>query len=395
MKQHVGIAGVAVLAALCLTGTSWAAWRVVGRAVNLFTVKGYRTRIEEEYEDPGAVYPSQTVSKVVHVKNEGDTDACIRAKVDVAFGTLDEEGVFVRDDSIDPGAVIIHYDETGLWRRMEDGYFYYTEVLAAGESTKVPLMDSYTLSPDASDKCRGKEGRIFVLMESIQAAPEAVATWTSHSEDLSYAYATALDSQKPVTVLFRGPKDGFSFQGESTDIFASFRNLTPGCTRTQRVKVQNLSEYSTQIFLSAEAVEGQGLTEMERELIQKLLQEYVAIVIQDKNGVLYEGPADGNLHPDKGEMTMSKPIGLGSYYPGLERNLVVSLAVSPQMDTKYQSVIAKVRWVFSASGGNGEYPYTGDESPVGLYLAMALGGILVALTLLVFWRRTRGKGEEE
>lgn len=38
-----------------------------------------------------------------------------------------------------------------------------------------------------------------------------------------------------------------------TDLFASFKNLTPGCARTQIIELENRSSEEVQLYLRAEA----------------------------------------------------------------------------------------------------------------------------------------------
>ena len=237
--------GLLLLGLFLLLGVgAMAAWRQSGETLQILTVAPYQTEIVEEYVRPERVYGNLDVRKVVHVENTGGIDALIRASVEVAFGDLDEDGTFVRDDSLSTDVVEIRFDETGLWKRSGDGWFYYTEVLKAGERTKVPLMESFHLSPDLDDSYKRKEGRIFVRMESLQAGPGAESIWTDSNVRYEYAYQEALDFSDPVSVVFLGPAEGFDFEGESSDIFASFRYLSPGCARSQRIVVKNDSQAS-------------------------------------------------------------------------------------------------------------------------------------------------------
>ncbi len=159
------------------------------------------------------------------------------------------------------------------------------------------------------------------------------------------------------------------------------------------MEVANASRLSAQIFLCARVTEQEAMTPRDRELIELLLTRYAYISIRDKEGEIYRGPVEGNLSPQEGDMTMASPICLGSFYPGRTKHYLISLAVSPEMDMEYRSLLGKVRWEFSASGGSGEYPYTGDETDIWIYLGLMSIGL--GLMALVVYRRASRKGGEK
>lgn len=373
--------------ALVLGRAAWAAWQAAGQSVNLFSVAPFRVEVAEDYVNPGGVFPSQEVKKQVHVKNTGRAAALVRARVEVAFGHLDEEGAFVRED-LDPKAVRIRFDETGLWQEREDGYFYYAEVLEGGEQTRVPLMESFVLSPDLPPAYRDKEGRIFVHMESVQAEGEARQSWGVSEEGFSWDYERALWENEPVLASFQGVREGFAFEGSEEDIFASFRFLTPGCARLQRIEVSNDSLLSCEMQLCAGRLLPGDEQEGEEEELRELLHRYVMISLRDEKGELYRGPADGNPDAGEGEDTMFRPISLGSFFPGQKKHYILTAAVSPEMEEVYRPLLAKVRWEFLASGG--EYPYTGDSTPLAKYILMAGA----ALAVLILGVKGRKKNED-
>ena len=389
-KRWLPLLGAAALLffALPLGRAAWAAWQAADQTVNLFSVAPFRIEILEDYKDPGGISPSQEVKKVVHVKNTGGADALVRVRVEAAFGHLGEDGSFIREN-LDTSVLELDYDDTGLWQRMEDGYFYYSEVLEAGQETKVPLLRSFSLSPDLPRIYQGKEGRIFVYAESIQAEGEARKNWGVSEESFSWDYERVLSQAEPVTVTFLGVREGFAFAGSQKDILAAFRYLTPGCTRLQRMEVSNESLLSSQISLCARPLLPEDTQEGDEEKLRKLLSEYVYITLQDKEGELYRGPADGNPEGKGEEDTLYTPISLGQYLPGQKRHLILSLAVSPEMEKDYEKLLAKVRWEFSASGGTGEYPYTGDDTDILIYLVLAGGSLALLALSYVRMRRKR------
>ena len=362
------ICGACLLTAV----TCAAAWRAVGHAVNLLTVPAFQTRIVEEYHPPDLVEPSDTVAKKVYVKNTGTVDAVVRVKIEKEFGRKDGEGRFTIDPNIDPDLIQLHIDQTGTWKKGKDGYYYYCDVLSSSQTTKVPLMDSFTLSPLMTNEGKGCEGRILVTLESIQAEGDSVLEWGMTEEELGIQYESLLKESK-TEVVFEGRADGFSFDPKSTDLFASFKDLLPGCSRTQVVEITNAGKDPVRMTLHAEKA-GQGdLTKEELSLMKKFLTQYAMIEIREGEELLYQGPVEGNLSGQEGD-SMRSPLPLGRFSPGETKALSISLQISPEMDSAYMPLAGKVHWVFQANDIWSEYPYTGDDTGIVFWLILLAAG---------------------
>ena len=249
MKKHkctsICITVVAVLLLAC--GTALAAWNVSEYAVNLLSMSSYKNSIQENHIRPDHVDPGQKVVKEVFIKNEGNTDSFVRVKVTSMFGSMDEEGSFQEEKDLDPGLIEIHYN-TDLWTLEDDGYWYYKDVLLAGESTRKPLMDRYYLSEKADNRYKNKEARILINMESIQAEGGEMETiWGKKERDLGIFYQPC--TCETVTSVIFGENQKLKIGGETTDLFANFKNLTPGCTRSQTIRITNSSQIPVQMYL--------------------------------------------------------------------------------------------------------------------------------------------------
>ena len=379
---------------LLLAGTVLGAWTIVGHTVNILTMAAYRTEIDEKYQAPSALLPSQRVEKMVNVKNTGQTDAFIRVKVDKAFGDIDEEGCFAADTALDTDVIRISFDQTGAWTFAEDGYWYYTQVLKAGETTRVPLMDSYVLSPAAGNEYKGKQGRIIIRMESVQAEGEAVAEWRADYKDLGLVYEKAVSESRPAGVTFTGRDEGFVFDTDHADLFTGFKALTPGCTRTQTVVVENAYKHAVRILLQGIVLQQEQMPAEELALVKKLLSEAAYITIREGEKILYDGPVDGNPEGTGDGKTLSRPISLGGFAPGEKKKLVISLRVGPEMEAGERALMGKVGWDFLAEGDDtwkGDYPYTGDNSPTAFWiLILACAALAGAGALAAVRRRRRG-----
>ena len=154
---------------LLISGTVYGLWRISGRSVNVLTTATFSNRIVEEYKVPEKVDPGQKVEKIVNVQNQGTRDSLIRLKVTRILGNQDDAGKIVKDEQLDSEMIEIQYN-TDHWKQLKDGYWYYTDILKAGETTSEPLFESYRLSKQADNRYKNKCGEILVELESIQAS---------------------------------------------------------------------------------------------------------------------------------------------------------------------------------------------------------------------------------
>ena len=104
------------------------------------------------------------------------------------------------------------------------------------------------------------------------------------------------------------------------------------------------------------------MTEEEQKLLDELLAKYALITVKDGTKTLYQGAVDGNL--DGKGWSMQKNISLGTIEAGKGKNLNVTLSVSPDMDNRYQNLLGKVKWIFTAE--EAENPHnSGNADPDG------------------------------
>ena len=420
-RKGCGILIILILAVLLGCSTAaLGAWRAVGYALNLVTTGTFRTGIEEAYTPAENMMPGETVKKVVWVRNTGSSDAIIRVKVDKALGTLDETGSFVRNENLNTDCIDIHFDRTGLWRKLDDGYYYYCAILAPGEATRVPLMDSYTLTGKAGERERGKAGRIFISMESVQAKGNAVSLWNITKDQLGIEEDNETSEQSAVTlVTYHKDKKRFDFHPESTDLFACFKNLVPGEKRSQRILIENDSDSRTIILLKALPVHQADMPADRLALVNRILTDYGKITVRDKIGSLYQGTLDGGVGektgagkdengpdgPDQSRssadrqgqnrngmdgqgQSLAETVSLGVLEPHETREVTVTLSMSDEMDRKYQALLGRIGWKFSTGeGAYAEYPYTGDDTPVTVFAILLSASAGVVFMILILQKR--------
>lgn len=227
-------------------------------------------------------------------------------------------------------------------------------------------------------------------MESIQAAGNAISMWGKSTKDLGIQYNEAVQESKDTSVTFLGKEKGFDINSNETDLFANFKNLMPGTARTQEIKVTNSSDKEAEISLKAEAVEQEKMSSEQLALVEQMLNKYATITIQNNGSTLYEGPVSGNS--STGTNMLSTPISLGKFNAGAEKDLTVSLAVSPEMDNQYLELLGKVRWVFTGTGEDdtavsGIVPKTGDINMIPVAVSFATATLLLGCGLILIRKK--------
>lgn len=164
-------------AALAVSCLSLAAYRTVAyftaedTVTNVITAGNVRIELQETaipedggapvpFEDVIGVMPGAEVSKIVEVKNTGDKTAYIRIRLEKEV-TLAEGAA----GETDPGLIGLNID-TESWTE-KDGYFYYNEPLAAGQTTK-PLFTAVSFSKEMSDLYQNSKAMISVKASAVQ-----------------------------------------------------------------------------------------------------------------------------------------------------------------------------------------------------------------------------------
>ena len=338
----IGIFSVMLLLVSCI-GSSLAFWSVSSDTINSLNMDSLSAAIEEEYTRADHIMPGETIDKVVNVRNTGSSDIFVRVKVSLALGDFDESGRFMVNTILDPDKITIPYHDT-YWF-YEDGYYYYKGILKTNERTKESLFDQFTFATDINQVPYAlRAGEIIISMEAIQTDGNAPSLWQKTYSDFGV--------ERPMQTVFTdtsvtylGKKDKFDIELSKTDLFANFKDLLPGCGRTELIHVTNQSSDQAEIFLRAESTENEG----DMALIEDLLKKYATITIKNQDAVIYEGAVWGNLDAANG--SMKENISLGTFNKNETKNLSVFLNVDPLMDNRYQRVLGKVKWVFTVSGG--------------------------------------------
>ena len=143
---------------LLLTCTAAGAWKISGRSRNVLITASFSNRIIEEYQIPDHVNPGQKISKIVNVKNTGTRDSFIRLRITGVLGERNTEDQLVPDPSLDPAMIQMEFN-TEKWKNLGDGYWYYTDILEPGKTTKEPLLKGFGFVRKQTTSIRGRMGK--------------------------------------------------------------------------------------------------------------------------------------------------------------------------------------------------------------------------------------------
>lgn len=179
-------------------------------------------------------------------------------------------------------------------------------------------------------------------------------------------------------VAYKGRAESFVFIPESTDLFQNFKGVMPGDVLTQIVRVANESSniMPVRIFLRAEAIDPADKPFLE-QLTLKIDHESLGTLSND-NADLPAGLTNNVL--------------LGTFIPGMDRDLELSLEVPLSMGNDFQNAVGEVVWVFTVEEDDPPpLPQTGET-----IRNLLLGSILLTagIALIIILRLKRRKDVE-
>ncbi len=204
-KKIVAICLVACLAVMAIAGASLAYFTAEDTADNVFTMKGIKVEINEEFEQGSELIPGLDINKDVYVTNTGTSDAYVR--VHIAIPAVLDDG----DPSFAAYNNFLHFNfdkasvEDGEWSwipEMTEGTGYkgngagnwnyytttidgidyavyvvtYRTALAAGEQTATKALDKVYV--DATVDCEWDEatnGFVYTDTKGNTVAPSQFA----------------------------------------------------------------------------------------------------------------------------------------------------------------------------------------------------------------------------
>ena len=171
-KKKIAAAAVAVIACSMAIGSTTAYFMAKGTARNVITTGSIEIALLESkinnqgekvpFEDVCDVLPGERVSKIVEVENTGLSPAWIRASV---------EKEIILTDGTSEGAdtSLVTFDlNTEYWEEA-DGFYYYKDVLKAGEKTQ-PLFTNVSFAKEMDNLYQNSKAIVTVNAYATQVA---------------------------------------------------------------------------------------------------------------------------------------------------------------------------------------------------------------------------------
>lgn len=184
MKKKWILIPALIVSLACAVGGTMAYFVAKDTAHNVITSGKVEIAIVETMKKPGQseeepfpsegitnVMPGTKVSKIVRVKNLDTVQPCwLRVKLTTKVSAD------VPADKIG-SAITVNAPVNDKWE-YHDGYYYYTEVLGAGQTTEV-LMDTVSFSaPNMGNEYQNSTVNILVSAQAVQAKNnDAASPW--------------------------------------------------------------------------------------------------------------------------------------------------------------------------------------------------------------------------
>lgn len=176
MKKKILLAAAVVICLTIAVSGTLAYFTFEDTAHNVITSGGVSIEVVEktkstdgaELEDfpkegITGVMPGTEVSKIVSVRNTGNSEAWVRVKVDATITPAEAEG----EEKL-PSDVMT-YTVSGDWTHGTDGYYYYNNKVPAGESTSI-LFDTVKFDPEMGNEYQNCRANIVISAQAVQTA---------------------------------------------------------------------------------------------------------------------------------------------------------------------------------------------------------------------------------
>lgn len=186
-------------------------------------------------------------------------------------------------------------------------------------------------------------------------------------------------------VTYNGQAKQFIFEPGSeyspTDLFPNFKDVMPGDSLTQKITVKNDVSHNVKVKIYMRSL---GAHEESKEFLSQL---GLRVRKSTDNEMAYMFDATAN---ETAQLT--DWVYLGTLYSGGEVNLDVILDVSVELDNEFQSKIGYLDWEFMieeypVEDSDPKPPQTGDETDMGIYIAVC--GIAIFIIIILMWNRSR------
>ena len=186
-------------------------------------------------------------------------------------------------------------------------------------------------------------------------------------------------------VTYSGDAGKFIFAPGSeyspTDLFPNFKDVMPGDSITQPIKVKNDASNKVKVKIYMRSL---GAHE---DSVEFLSQLWLRIEKSEENTMAYMFDAAAN---ETAQLT--DWVCLGTLYSGGEVNLNVILDVPVELDNTYQQQIGYLDWEFmieeyEIAPTDPEPPKTGDDFQIWIWLGLMLMSLLALVILILAWKQ--------
>lgn len=169
MKRKLLVLSVAAICLAIIAAGTLAYFNAEDKAHNVITTGGINIAVQEwadeektqPFEDKEGIMPGNVVTKIVEVENTGANEAWVRVKFSVNIA-------LAGDGEADPSLIHLAINDE-KWIDGGDGYYYYSEPLAPGETTSEALS-SVSFDKTMGNEYQGATATVDVEAEAVQTA---------------------------------------------------------------------------------------------------------------------------------------------------------------------------------------------------------------------------------
>ena len=194
-------------------------------------------------------------------------------------------------------------------------------------------------------------------------------------------------------VTYSGNAGNFVFEPGSdyslTDLFPNFKDVMPGDALTQQIAVKNNADNKVKVKIYMRSL-GAHLDSV--DFLSKL-ELKVQKSTDNKMAYMFDATADETAG-------LTDWVCLGTLYSGGEVNLDVTLKVPVELPNEYQNKVGLLDWEFMieefpVEPDDPKPPQTGDNSNIGLWVALLITSASMIIILLLWKRRDDKKKQAD
>lgn len=145
MKNKKSLIALVALLVVGVVGATFAYYTNTATFENEFTTGKYEASFTETFKSPKDWTPGTTTEKKVVVTNTGNVDLVARVSYEEKWTSANNTDI--TNQATVGSEKIALFTPTDNWLAGGDGYYYYSEVIAAGNSS-TPFIESVTFNPN-------------------------------------------------------------------------------------------------------------------------------------------------------------------------------------------------------------------------------------------------------